>query len=65
MEKLFSQMFMSFREAAHMSLMKEDHVEFHSYLTIWTSTEFAFESMLWRGFEIFYIAPYSRTMLTM
>lgn len=46
-------MFMSFKEAAQMSLINEDHVVFHSYFTIWTSTELAFESMLWSGLEIF------------
>lgn len=53
------------RDAEQMSLMKDVHVVFHSYLTICTRTELALDRMLCRGFEMFSIAPYSRTMLTM
>ncbi len=35
MLKLFSQMFMLLTDAAQMSLIKDFHVVFHSYFTIW------------------------------
>ena len=65
MEKLFSHRFISLRDAEQMSLMKVVQVVFHSYLTIWTRTQLAFERMLciWR--DIFSMAPYSITTLTM
>lgn len=51
-------MFKSLREAEQMSLMNDFQVVFHSYLTIWTKVEFAFDKMLCRLFDKFYTAPY-------
>lgn len=55
---------MSFHEAEQISLIKDVHVEFHSYFTICTKTELALERILCRGFDMFSMAPYSRTMFT-
>lgn len=57
-------MFMSLTEAEHMSLMNDFQVVFHSYFTIWTKVELAFDRIFCIDFDRFSMAPYSSTRFT-